>query len=121
MKSRSSENFAAATINNPGSRASEDGQQMTTSVALSSSTALKREEEKAFEVKSSMATSTPTSSSVSVATHKKLNSEENPLNSVNPVSNSLFYMIACLSIYICIFCCHGSFDKVQRCMVLLIC
>jgi len=100
--SRPSEIFAHATTDNPGSRTSEDWQHMATSVVSSSSshtdteisissTPLKIEETTAFEVETIMATSTSTSSRISAATNKELNSEnspntENPLNSGNPVS-----------------------------------
>lgn len=103
MNSRSSEIFAAATTDNPGSSTSEDGQHMATSVVSSSSIntdtgipvssrPLRRDETTAFEVETIMATSTSTSSSVRAATHNELNSEislntENSLNSAaNPVS-----------------------------------
>ena len=102
MSSRGSEIFAAATTYSPGSRASEHGQHMETSVASSSGistdtgTAIpyitpRRDETTLFEAETIMATSTPSSSSVSTASHKELNSEnlldsENPLNSVNGVS-----------------------------------
>ena len=94
--SHSSEIFAHATTDNPGSRTAENGQHMATSVVSSSSsntdtgipvssTPLRREETTAFKVETIMATSTSTSSRISQATHKELNSE-NSLNSVNPVS-----------------------------------
>ena len=105
MSSHSSEIFAAATTYNPGSRTSQDGKHMDTSVILSSGIntgteipisgiTLRREETTLFEVETIMATSLSSSSSVSAANHKELNSEnsldtENPLNSVNNFPQSL--------------------------------
>ena len=102
MSSHRSEILAAATIYNPGSRTSEHGKHTKTSVISSSGintdTGIpisgitpRREETKLFEVETIMAPSTSSSSSVSAANHKELNSEnsldtENALNSVNGVS-----------------------------------
>ena len=80
MSSRGSEIFAAATTYSPGSRASEHGQHMETSVVSSSGistdtgTAIpyitpRRDETTLFEAETIMATSTPSSSSVSTASH----------------------------------------------------